>query len=198
MTGPNEVAESMNKDETGIVVRRLTSDLEEDFYRYHGREPEGWCHCAAWIVPTWIGWSERTAEENRAVRGEQFADGKHDGYLLYADGEVVGWCQAAPISWLPKLADLGVALESAEEAEFAVSCFSLRPEFRGQGFAHILLAEVLDDLATRGVKRVQAFPRRAGKLSSGEVWTGPESLFEKAGFTVARDHPERPVLVKEL
>ena len=191
--------DGMKETETRLEVRRLTGALEEDFYRYHGRKSEGWCYCVAWIVPSWVGWSDRTAEENRAVRGLQFLDDKHDGYLLYLDDEPVGWCQVAPVGWFPKLAAQADDSQNGDsQPDYAISCFSLAPQLRGQGLAHLLLSEVLDDLAARGVKRVQAFPRCGKGLADGEVWTGPEPLYRKAGFAVARDDGERPVLVKEL
>jgi len=189
----------MTQIDAKLEVRRLTPELEEDFYKYHGRESEGWCFCVAWIVPGWVGWSDRTAEENRAVRGLQFLAGKHDGYLLYLDGEPVGWCQAAPVDRFPKLAALAVDSQSGDSTpDYAISCFSIHPRLRKQGLAHRLLSEVLDDLAARGVKRVQAFPRCGRGLAADEVWTGPEPLYRKARFIVARDEKERPVFVKEL
>jgi hypothetical protein len=57
---------------------------------------------------------------------------------------------------------------------------------------------VLRALEERGVKRVEAFPRRGPIRGEDDLWTGPEAMFRAAGFHVALDDPERPVLAKDL
>jgi GNAT superfamily N-acetyltransferase len=141
----------------------------------------GWCQCVAWWVPSWEGWGDRSAADNLALRERLFARGEHDGYLALHRGRPVGWCQVGLRDRLEKLrAEHG--LEPDPEA-WAVSCFKVVPEARGQGVARALLAGVLADLRGRGVRRVQAFPRAGEALDPGEVWTGPRRLFEGAGFT---------------
>jgi hypothetical protein len=61
-----------------------------------------------------------------------------------------------------------------------------------------LLAGLLPELRARGVKRIEAFPKRGEGLSCGDVWTGPENVFRAAGFEVVRDDPARPVLRLDL
>jgi hypothetical protein len=40
---------------------------------------------------------------------------------------------------------------------------------------------------------VQGFPKRGSSCTKEEVWTGPESVFRRAGFRLERDHPSLPV-----
>ncbi len=48
---------------------------------------------------------------------------------------------------------------------------------------HEFMRLVLDDLAQRGVRYVEGFPRKiAARVPPGEGWLGPLSLFERAGF----------------
>jgi hypothetical protein len=61
-----------------------------------------------------------------------------------------------------------------------------------------LLNGILEDLRGRGVRRVEAFPRRGGDSSPEHLWTGPEALFLRAGFEVVRDDPRRPILAAIL
>lgn len=178
-----------------VAIKPLDRSRVADFFALHGAPPFEWCHCVAWEVPTWEGWGERTAEENRALRQELFASGRFDGYLLYADHRPVGWCQCGPRDHWPKLARQFELAPSP--GTFAVTCFCMRPGVRRRGYAHALLAAVLEDLRKRGVRRVEAFPRR-GAHEDGEVWTGPMGLFERAGFQVVKDDPRRPVLALEL
>ena len=61
-----------------------------------------------------------------------------------------------------------------------------------------MLDEILIDLKTRGVKRIEAFPKRGKNLSAADMWTGPESTYRKAGFELVSDNPETPVLALTL
>lgn len=146
----------------------------------------------AWWVPSWEGWGERTAEENRALREQLLARGEYDGYLLYDGGDPIAWCQVGRRDRLEKLVRQ-FGLEPDRDA-WAITCFEVARERRRQGVASLLLRRVLEDLRARRVTRVQAFPRRGSELAAGELWTGPESMFRRAGFAVVRDDPDRPVL----
>jgi GNAT superfamily N-acetyltransferase len=180
-----------------IVIARLDQDRLRDFYRVHSAENEAdWCMCSAWWVPTWDGWGDRTATENRSVREALFQRGEFDGYLGYLDGKPVGWCQAGPRDRLEKLCrQLGLAPDAAA---WAITCFLIVPAHRHAGVASAMLHGVLEDLQRRGVRRVEAFPKRGEGLDAGDLWNGPEAMFLQAGFRVARDDPRRPVLVKQL
>ena len=179
-----------------LEIKRLDSSLTDAFHAlHHERHGCGLCQCVAWWVPTWEGWGERPPEQNRALREELFARGEYDGYLLFEDGEPVAWCQCGPRDRLEKLRR---AFDLPPDPEaWALSCFLTAPGARGRGLARALLDGVLADLARRGVKRVEAFPRR-GRQPDEDVWTGPESLFTAAGFTPWKDDPKRPVDVKTL
>lgn len=180
-----------------LEVVRLDAGRRPDFWRVHCEANDaGWCNCIAWWVPTWEGWGERTAEENRALRERLFDGGEYDGYLLLDEGEPVGWCQCGPRDRLRKLCEqygLGPDPEM-----WAITCFLLAPAARGRGLARALLSGVLQDLAARRVRAVQAFPERGEGLPADDVWTGPEALFAHAGFSVVREHPDHPVLGRSL
>jgi ribosomal protein S18 acetylase RimI-like enzyme len=181
------------------VKRRVLpfdASRRRDFFELHcAKNGEGWCNCVAWWVPTWEGWSERSAEENRRLREALCDRGEYDGYLLYADGATIGWCQVGPRDRLEKLVR-SYALEPDPET-WAITCFVVAPAQRRLGMARFLLQQVLVDLRSRGVRRVEAFPRRR-TAAPGELWTGPEAMFRDVGFAVARDDPERPVLELKL
>jgi GNAT superfamily N-acetyltransferase len=176
-----------------IEVHRLSPSRRGDFFRLHNEVNGcGWCCCVAWWVPTWEGWGERTAEDNRALRQALFARGEDDGYLLYRDGLPAGWVQAGPRDRLTHLTtDYG--LEPDGEV-WAITCFLVAPDARRRGLARQLLAASLEDLRRRGVRRVQAFPRRGHDLPPEDMWRGPEATFLEAGFAVVRDDSRRPVL----
>jgi ribosomal protein S18 acetylase RimI-like enzyme len=177
-------------------VHRFDASRRADFFRLHNDANGcGWCLCVAWWTPTWDGWGDRTAEENRRLRESLLDRGEYDGYLLYVDETPAGWCQVGARDRLDKLArqfDL-----APDPATWAITCFQIAPTYRRQGLATFLLAEVLRDLRQRGVRRVEAFPKRGDWLEVEDLWNGPESMFRAAGFRVMRDDPKRPVLALE-
>ena len=181
---------------TAIAVRRLTPASVADFWSLHRDEDGcGWCYCVAWWVPTWKAFPDRSADDNRALREDLFARGEHDGYVLTVDGDPAGWCQCGPRDRLPQIRTMYTL--DPEPDVWAATCFVLRPKYRGRGLGHALLAGVIDDLRARGVARVQGFPK-PGRHDAGEVWTGPEGVFARAGFTVVAQSPRGPVVELRL
>lgn len=179
------------------AIHRFDPGRRADFFRLHSEANDaGWCFCAAWWVGSWAGFGERTMAENRALRESLLDRGEYDGYLLYADGVPVGWCQAGPRDRLSKLTrQFGL---EPDPTTWAITCFLIAPAYRRQGLAARLLEGVLADLGTRGVRRVEAFPRRGPDQDALDLWNGPESLFQRAGFQVVRDDPVRPILALGL
>jgi GNAT superfamily N-acetyltransferase len=80
----------------------------------------------------------------------------------------------------------------------AITCFVIRPEYRNKGLAAYILKVILEDLKSRGVKMVQAFPKRTDSDKPGEHWKGPESMYVSMGFTIERDDPNNPILSLRL
>jgi GNAT superfamily N-acetyltransferase len=161
----------------------------EDFMRLHSEvNGAGWCRCVAWWVPTWDGWGERTAQQNAALRQELCDAGEYDGLLAYDGGDPVGWCQLGPRDRLEKLLrqfDL-----EPEPGTWAVSCFLVSPSHRARGVASALLRAAIEAARSEGAARLEAYPRTRAD-DAGELWTGPERLFVRAGFTPLGDAPPR-------
>jgi GNAT superfamily N-acetyltransferase len=180
-----------------ITVSPMNASRRDDFYRVHSLVNHAdWCFCVAWWTSTWEKWGSRTAQENRALREQLFDRGVYDGYLLYLDGKPAGWCQCSPRDQLTKLCQQ-YRLKSDPEV-WAVTCLLIAPSYRGQGLAQKLLHGILKDLKRRGVRYIQGFPRRGENLTTEDVWTGPEVLFQRMGFKVEKDDQGFPVYGKWL
>lgn len=179
-------------------ISRLSSANLSDFYTVHCSDNgTGWCYCAAWWVPTWEGWGDRPAEQNRALRESLFNQGEYDGYLCYDEEErPVAWAQVGPRDRLVKLISQ-FNLEPDADA-WAMSCFLVLPQLRRRGIAQAFLERILDDLRGRNVARVEAYPRRGADLDELELWMGPQEIFHRAGFIPVGDHSTRTRLIKEL
>ena len=180
-----------------IRIAALSESNREDFYRvHHARNAHDWCFCVAWWLPDWDGFRDRKSEDNRAMREELFRSGMSDGYILYVDEEPIGWCQCGPRDQFSKLIK-NYKLEP-EPSTWAITCLFIAPSYRRTGLTHLFLSEILTDLKHKGVQHVQAFPRSGTKLPDEEVWTGPESLYLKAGFNIEQHHALFPVYGRSL
>lgn len=175
------------------VVKRLDAQSVQDFWTLHSDAGCGNCFCVAWWVPTWVGWEKRSAEENRSFRQELFARGEYDGYLLYHADVPIGWCQVGPRDRLVKIVktfDL-----SPDPKVQAITCFFLRKEWRSQGIGTWFLSQVLQELRSQGVHRVEGFPSTEPGHESGEIWTGTKGMFQKAGFLPYSKYPDGRVML---
>lgn len=173
---------------SNVRVKKLTAETKGDFYKVNCESNGlGWCNCVAWWCETWDEFKDRTEERNRMQREDLFASGEYDGYVLYVDGVAVGWSQVGPRDRLAKLCSQYGLQPSV--STYAISCFSIAPAHRGQGLSHIFIREILKNLKSIGVQHVQGFPKR----NTEDPWTGPESLFDNAGFKLEKDALNLPV-----
>lgn len=178
-----------------LHIGKFQESSREDFYEIHSEKNGcGWCYCVAWWIPTWDGWSERPAAENRRFREDLLRRGEYDGYLLYYEGRPVGWCQVGRIDRLEKL----LRQFSIEEVNhvWAITCFLIAPTFRRAGFASQLLLGVIDRLERQGVEKIMAFPKKGRELDEKELWNGPASMFRSAGFYVTGEDDQRWVMLR--
>lgn len=176
-----------------VEVRRFSPDLRSDFFRLHSEEHGcGWCFCTAWWVPTWDGWSDRSAEENKRLREKLLDQGEYDAYLLYSEDQPIGWCQVGLHERLEKLVKQ-FSLPPTDSV-WAITCFLIVPHYRRQGMASHLLAKIVEDLKIRGAKSVLAFPKAGLSIDQLDMWNGPLAMYLDAGFSIWKDDPSRPIL----
>lgn len=176
-----------------LEIKCLSQELKQDFYRVHNNDCCGaWCFCAAWYIPTWEGFNDRSGEQNKQVRDDLFAKGIYDGYLVYEEGIPSGWVQVGPRDRFVKL--LEQFSLTLDPKVWAITCMTLSPKLQGKGLSHKIIRLILADLQVLGIKKVQAFPKVGEGLSKETIWTGPLAVFKKAGFKVIKDNDRRPVL----
>jgi hypothetical protein len=176
-----------------LSIKQLSPELKNDFYRVHSTaNGHDFCYCSAWWVKGWKDFDQRTADDNRAVREELFADNRMDGYLLYRNDEPVGWVQACGRDLITKLTKQ--FRRRADRKCAAITCWFLIPSARKKGYGHTFLAMILEDLRQREYATVEAFPIKwKEKVVDDDVWTGPIEIYIKAGFFVEKDHESYPV-----
>lgn len=187
-------------------IEPLGPETFELFAALHGRAG---CYCMYWQYDRDNrAWQLEAPERNREAKRERVA-GRSTHGLLAIDRDLteregraiaVGSIQLEPRGSLTKLTarmpyrDLGPS-----EGRWSVACLYVAPEHRRRGVARALLDGAITWLRDeRGAQALEAYPRLGDDLRDEEQWMGPESLFARAGFEVAREHVQYPVLVLPL
>jgi len=195
-----------------ISVERLSPARRDDFLAFfdheHGpafADNPRWakCYCHFYHVPKAIVWSGLDGTANRTAISARIEAAEMEGFLAFADREVVGWVNAQPYSKLPHCASrMGITaprLTVAPHLAAAIVCFVIAPDWRRRGVARALVAGALDSFATRGIRLVDAFPFKAGMSTTPtDHYHGPPSLFRDAGFDVLSEHKDLTVMRKWL
>jgi GNAT superfamily N-acetyltransferase len=195
-----------------IVVKPLTPDLTPaylDFFDnrvFSDGNPMGPCYCNAAIMEQ-QEIDKMVSEFGDDCKGtlrryavEQLAAGKIFGYMAFAGGVPVGWCNAGDMKRYPVSRHQAVpdfARENTRGNTLSIVCFAVAPEYRGKGVATALLEYAVCDAVSQGFTAVEGY---VNTKHSGEYWdfTGPARLYEKSGFTEVARQGERVVMRKEL
>src|SRR5207245_570120 len=130
-----------------LEIRELAPDLIDDYLAFFDDDAfadfQWWsaCYCRFWDDPSdpegESGGDRR--ERYRALVTQLIQRGRHRGLLAYADGRVVGWCNAkARLAYtMPRR----IAQTPATDADGVGStvCFIVAKDHRGKGVASALL-----------------------------------------------------------
>lgn len=152
------------------------------------------CYCQfLYVDHRRVRWPSRSGDENRAAACARIGAGTMRGLLAYRDGQVVGWCNAAPRTLLDAFAD-----EPDPDAERLgqITCFVVAPAHRRTGVATALLDAACAALRHQGMALAEAAPK-PDIAGDAENHYGPMSMFLAAGFTVHRQGEHGSVLVRK-
>lgn len=134
-----------------------------------------------------------SALEKEAWVSSTLLDWGSCGKVAYVDGVRAGHIQYAPPAYVPR----AFAFPTSPVGADAVLLMTAHvvPDFAGAGLGRMMIQAVARDLATRGVKAIEAF----GDLE----WTSPGCLLPAqyllaVGFKTVRPHPRHPRLRLEL
>ena len=185
------------------------------------------CYCQYHHTPIAVDWDARSGEDNRAAMEQRIATGEMEGFLAYAPakatdnagdtagtegtagtaradaGQVVGWVNVQPRNKLAHcFARMDIAPTPLEHPDFRIAqimCFIVHPAWRRRGVARALLEGACDALARRGIRAIEAYPRKAADRDAPTAhYHGPRQLFLDAGFAIVRDDPRFTVVQKTL
>ena len=201
-----------------IIIKPLTEELAADYFdfldnrAFTDNSPWGGCYCTGWQMTKEQEKTELLdkmeegfsyGDENfvrvlREIVIQQITSKALQGYLAYVDGISIGWCNANSKANFPLESANGFRLYApAEKKEKAVVCFEISPEYRGKGVATALLNRAVADAKAEGYVAVEGFPQIHTERFEWD-YTGPVSLFEKAGFTAITKQDGSIIMRKEL
>jgi len=188
LTGPTERLTEIGPVETMPV----TADQLNDFVAFFDHDafaglPE-WasCYCMFHHVGghTSDEWGERTWQQNREEIAERIRTGRTTGIVAYADGKIVGWCNASLRSEFPE----HLAGSAEDEHVLVTRCFQTAPPYRGHGVAGKLLDAAVAYARERGCVAVEGYPNPDPEASAPAAYPGPAALYRSAGFDVEDRH----------
>jgi len=187
-----------------VAIRPLAESQLADYQQFFDRtafmDNAMWsgCYCHFYSFPgTKEQWQTRRSAENREDQSELIRRGRVQGYLAYAAGNVVGWCNAAPRSMLPGL-DREDALRMDDiEGIGSIVCFVVAAPYRGQRVAKQLLEAACQGLRAQALTVAEAYPRN-DEVSSSGAYHGPLSMYLEAGFEPYREAGAWTIVRKRL
>jgi Predicted acetyltransferase len=197
-----------------IVIKPLTPELSADYFDFFENraftdDSPYRCYCQMYQMTEE---QAKTALDNavgrdpgsvsREIAERQIADGVLRGYLAYADGKSIGWCNANDLVNYPIESCNGARFKlSSEKREKGrvkiVACFEIAPQYRMKGIATALLSHVCEDAKAEGFNAVEGFPFI---LTERFEWDncGPVRLYEKVGFVKIAQQENVLVMRKDL
>jgi len=161
------------------VDAALWPDLEAFF---EARGGPHFCWCMAWRPKPAEVRDLRGAARKAALKDAlagQVRRGEPVGVLGYANGLPVAWCSIAPKAGYRRL---GGPPETEVEggAIWAIACFFIRRDRRGQGLMTAMLAGAVAEARRRGAAAIEAYP--VDRDAPSYRFMGFVDVFRRAGF----------------
>lgn len=128
------------------------------------------------------------------------------GIVGYVDGSAAGWIRVGPRIKQRRILNSRVMKSGTREPlesvdVWAVTCFSIRSEYRRIGLSAALLDAAIAYARTAGARLLEAYPidNEAARHSNNTMFVGALTTFARAGFDiVARPTPSRVVVSLSL
>ncbi len=171
--------------------RPLTSEILSEL-------PSGCAGCVFW--ESTAAQALHCGEPSDPRRAKQWADDVTSewgecGRVVVEDGEILGFIKYAPARLVPQ-ARLMPAGPPDPDAVL-IACMHIAPDARQRGLGKVLLQAALRDLTNRDERTVQAYATTQHVDYALSPVIGVEFLL-RMGFTVARPHPELPLMQLDL
>lgn len=159
------------------------------------------CQCIWPVLPN-KDWQSTTLDERIALFQDEIANGRPPGLIAYVDDEAAGWIRIGPRPAQRRLARTRNIITTTrepldDESVWAVTCFVVRKEHRGQGLNAALLDAGIRFARDSGARVIEGYPIDTSQtdVRVNDLFHGALSTFLAAGFTVVPgDKPARPLV----
>jgi GNAT superfamily N-acetyltransferase len=111
------------------------------------------------------------------------AGGVTPGLIAYVNGRPAAWCSLGPREDFVRLERSPTLGRVDDKPVWSIACFYIHGDHKRQGLGSALLDAAVDYARSHGAKLVEGYPVRPGNV---DPFTGFESMFEAAGFRIAR------------
>lgn len=187
-----------------VSVRALAPGLAEDFLDFFDHEgfadnpAWGGCYCMAqhFDGPNEV-WMKQRAADNRAAIRQRILEGTTSGALAYAEGRVIGWCNAGPRAHRKGLLRYPGVIQGPDEGVGAIVCYVISPWYRQQGLTRRLLDGALDLMRGQSLTVAEAYPFHRD-APYGVNFLGKVEMYRAAGFEQVREAGPVRVMRKGL
>ncbi len=183
-----------------ITGRELRSDdwpiIEELF---GPRGACGGCWCMSWrVAHGGKMWQAAVGEPNRKSFRKLVTGGQAHGVLAFDGKSPVGWCAFGLRTEFPRTETVKAYRRDDIAGVWSINCFFIDKEYRKSGLSELLLAAAVKAIKKHRGKVIEAYPTpltKDGKqLPAAFSYTGPEVIFQRAGFKeVQRLSASRPL-----
>ena len=158
------------------------------------------CWCMHWRHSA-KEWKSSSGQDRRLAFRACVETGPSPGILAYRGGEAVGWVQVTPRIDVPRFNKARSARPSPADADlgavWAVSCFFLRKDVRGQGLMTTLAEAACAFAARCGARVVEAAPISPRRpLIWGDGFVGITSALQRAGFELVEKRTDLRSLMR--
>jgi GNAT superfamily N-acetyltransferase len=151
------------------------------------------CQCQWWTLSAKQFDSSSRDERAEMLRAE-LTRMLAPGLIAYIDEMPAGWVRVGPRRSQLRFARMPVVRDNSwpaadDETGWAITCFSVRKQFRGQGLTGRMIAAAIEFARTHGARVVEAYAvvPGASREAPNPLFHGTLSTFQRAGFeTIAR------------
>ncbi|MGL3151239.1 GNAT family N-acetyltransferase [Microbacterium sp. A82] len=163
------------------------------------------CQCV-WPVLTNKEWESTSFDARTTIFQQEIASDSPPGLVAYVDDEAAGWMRIGPRPAQRRLARTRNIITTTREplddnSVWAVTCFVVRKEHRGQGINAALLKAGIDFARASGARVIEGYPINTAltDVRVNDLFHGALSTFLNAGFTeVPSTKPNRPLVSLDL
>ena len=194
-----------------LEIVRLTPERTDDYLYFfehvaHSDYKE-WdrCYCLDYCAADTLALENEFADANvrRDYAIKYIKEGLLQGYLAYANGQLIGWCNANDranctrcLGWKECVTEKQDIFDKNEKVK-SVFCFTVAPHMRGKNVATALLERVIHDAKAEGYAYIEGYPNK-GEADMYYSYVGPMGLYQKFGFEICGETEFKLIVRKKL